>query len=168
METRSIRWEIRPMKRLLLGVATTLGASSSWADPLDTGEAYVDRAAPPAWMDKIDFGLLLVDYGIFALTIVAMGWLLIKRSDLLSRLESRIFAPFSAIFAAAKRVGGVGELLLQMVGGMALFLALAAWVFFCQWLKHVGLGALSMAGLALVALLLVRMIKGKEREIPVP
>lgn len=65
-------------------------------------------------------------------------------------------------------VGGVTKFLLQVVGGFAVFVTLAGWVFFCQWLKHVGLGALAMIGLAFVALLLVRIIKGNEREQPVP
>jgi len=114
-------------------------------------------------MDNIDFGLLLVDYGIFALTLIGLGWLLFKRPDYLLRLESVIRTPFAAIFVAAKRAGGVTEFMLQMLGGVAVFVALVVWVFFCQWLKHVGLGALAMVGLAFVALLLVRMIKGNER-----
>ena len=60
------------------------------------------------------------------------------------------------------------EFVLQMFGGIAVFIALAAWIFFCQWLKHHGLGALAMIGLAFVALLLVRIIKGSEKPVPIP
>jgi len=157
----------RDMNRIILIIMALL-PTSLLADPLDRGEAYTMRSGPPEWMDNVDLGLLLVDYGIFALTLVALGWLLFKKPDYLHRLESLVRAPFSAIFTAAKRVGGVTEFMLQMIGGLAVFVALAVWVFFCQWLKHVGLGALAMIGLAFVALLLVRMIKGNEREHPVP
>jgi len=159
--------EDRDMRRVILSTVALM-PGTLWADPLDRGEAYTTRAGPPEWMDNIDFGLLLVDYGIFALTLIGLGWLLFKRPDYLLRLESVIRAPFAAIFVAAKRAGGVTEFMLQMLGGVAVFVALVAWVFFCQWLKHVGLGALAMAGLAFVALLLVRMIKGNERGRPVP
>ncbi|MDQ7000495.1 MAG: hypothetical protein Q9M12_06385 [Mariprofundus sp.] len=155
------------MRRIILSIAALM-PGTLWADPLDRGEAYTTRQGPPPWMDNIDFGLLLVDYGIFALTLVALGWLLFKKPDYLHRLESLVRAPFAAIFAAARRAGGVTEFILQMFGGIAVLVTLAAWVFFCQWLKHIGLGALAMIGLAFVALLLVRMIKGNEKEVPVP
>jgi len=132
------------------------------ADPLDAGEAYTTRGGAPEWMDKVDLGLLLVDYGIFALAIIAMGWLLLKRPQYLYRLESLVRYPFQMIFTAATRCGGMIEFILQLFGGLAVFLTLASWIFFCQWLKHLGLGALSMVGLAFAALILVRMIKGKE------
>jgi len=138
------------------------------ADPLDKGEAYTTRSGPPEWMDNVDLGLLLVDYSIFALTLIGLGWLLFKKPTYLARLESVVRAPFAAIFAAAKRAGGVTEFVLQLFGGIAVFISLGAWVFFCQWLKHIGLGAFAMIGLAFVALLLVRLIKGNEKELPIP
>jgi len=132
------------------------------ADPLDAGEAYTTRAGAPEWMDKVDFGLLLIDYGIFALAIIAMGWLLLKKPQYVYRLESIVRYPFSMIFTTATRCGGVMEFVLQLFGGLAVFVTLAGWIFFCQWLKHQGFGALSMIGLAFAALMLVRIIKGKE------
>ncbi len=167
MEQRTVRGGTRSVKRFALTILLCW-PTFAMADPLDRGEAYTTRAGSPPWMDKIDFGLLLVDYGIFALTLVALGWLLFKKPHLLYRLESIVRAPFAGIFAAARRAGGVTEFLLQMLGGLAIFLSLAAWIFFCQWLKHMGLGALSMIGLAFAALLLVRLIKGKERDVPAP
>jgi hypothetical protein len=155
------------MKRTLL-LITAMLPTPLLADPLDRGEAYTTRSAPPQWMDNVDLGLLLVDYGIFALTLVALGWLLFRKPDLLYRLESAVRTPFAEIFATAKRAGGVTEFILQLVGGVVVFIALAGWIFFCQWLKHEGLGALSMIGLAFAALLLVRMIKGSERAMHVP
>lgn len=61
------------MKYIFLLLA--LYSGTALADPLDQGEAYTTRPGPPEWMDSIDFGLLLVNYGVFALMIIAMGWL---------------------------------------------------------------------------------------------
>jgi len=135
----------------------------AWADPFDNGEAYANRPGPPPWMDGIDVGLLIVNYGIFALALIALGWLLLKRPEMMLRLESTILFPFKSIFAAAKRANGMTEILLQTLGGLAAFIALASWVFFCQWLKHEGLGAISMFGLAFAALMLVRLLKGDDK-----
>jgi len=132
------------------------------ADPLDQGEAYTTRSTPPQWMDNIDLSLLLLDYGIFAMALIALGWLLFKKPDHLLRLERWVHRPFRAIFTAAKKAGGVTEFVLQVIGGAAIFVTLVSWVFFCQWLKHVGIGALAMIGLALLAVLLVRAIKNSE------
>jgi len=167
MKQRSVRRGSRAINRSLSALMLFAGSATAMADPLDQGEAYTMRSGPPEWMDNVDLGLLLVDYGIFALTLVALGWLLFKKPNLLYRLESIVRTPFAFIFAAAKRAGGVMEFILQIVGGIAVFMALAAWVLFCQWLKHMGLGALAMIGLAFVALLLVRLIKGNERDAPV-
>ncbi len=141
---------------------------SAIADPLDTGEAYTTKQGPPEWMDGIDFGLLLVDYSIFALVLIGLGWVMFKRPQFLHRLEAFIWRPFRAVFSAAARAGGVTEFALQLLGGLAVFITLASWVLFCQWLKSQGLGALSMAGLAFAALMLVRMIKGNEKARPTP
>jgi len=140
---------------------------SAIADPLDAGEAYTTRQGAPEWMDGIDFGFLLLDYSFFALVLIALGWLLFKKPQYLQRLESLIWRPYQAIFSAATRTGGVLEFVLQLFGGLAVFVSLAAWFFFCQWLKAQGLGALSMAGLAFAALMLVRAIKGEEKEQPI-
>ena len=134
-----------------------------WADPLDKGEAYTTRAGPPQWMDGGDVAFLLVNYGIFALSLIGLGWVLFKKPEYMNWLESKVLYPFKAIFALAKRQGGFAEILLQTLGGLAAFLALAGWVFFCQWLKHEGFGAISMFGLAFAALMLVRLLKGSEQ-----
>lgn len=138
-----------------------------FADPFDKGEAYTTRQGPPEWMDSVDFGLLLVDYGVFALMVIALGWLFVKKPTYLNRLESLIRSPFRAIFHTAQCAGGVNKLILQVFGGLLMFLSLSAWVFFCQWLKHEGLGALSMIGLAFAAFMLVRLLKGDEKPKPV-
>ncbi|MDX8413042.1 MAG: hypothetical protein R8J85_03050 [Mariprofundales bacterium] len=163
-----MRYRTGTVNRILLAAMLLAGNTQAMADPLDRGEAYTTRQTPPEWMDSVDFGLLLVDYGVFALTLIGLGWLLLKKPHLLYRLETVVRAPFSAIFAAAKDAGGVLEYVLQLFGIVSIFVALGVAVFFCQWLNHIGLGALSMIGLAFVALLLVRMIKGSEQEMPVP
>jgi len=168
MEAKTVQYRTGIAKNILLAPMMIAGGTMAIADPLDRGEAYTTRQTPPEWMDGVDFGLLLVDYGVFALTLIGLGWLLLKKPHLLYRMEAVVRAPFSAIFAAAKDAGGVIEFVLQLFGAAAVFAALGVAVFFCQWLKHIGLGALSMIGLAFVALLLVRMIKGNEREMPVP
>ncbi len=153
------------MKYLFLLLAFYSG--TALADPLDKGEAYTTRPGPPEWMDSIDFGLLLVNYGVFALMLIGLGWFFYKRPDYLNCLESVICAPFHAIFHTAQCAGGVNKFILQVFGGLLIFLTLTAWVFFCQWLKHIGLGAISMTGLAFAAFMLVRLLKGKEKPQPV-
>jgi len=161
------RWSDEMMKKAWMAAAMMMPAVAM-ADPLDKGEAYTTRKGPPEWLDSVDLGLLLVDYGIFALVVIALGWLLFKRPYYFLRLESVLKTPFQAIFAAAKRAGGITEFILQLVGGIAVFITLAVWVFFCQWLKSKGLGAFSMIGLAMMALMLVRLIKGKEKSQRIP
>jgi len=134
-----------------------------FADPLDKGEAYTSNPGPPEWIDSVDFGLLLVDYGVFALFIIAIGWSLSRKPHYLQRIESFIWHPFHAIFSAAKRSGPVMEFVLQLLGGLAVFFTVAIWVLICQWFKAQGLGAIAMAGLGFVALLLVRLVKGSGK-----
>jgi len=154
------------IKRWLAGAL--LYPVTALADPLDKGEAYTTRPGPPEWLDNVDLSLLLVDYGVFALMLIGFGWLLFKRPHYFLRLETILKAPFQAMFATGKRAGGVLEFILQLCSGLLAFVALAAWVFFCQWLKSKGLGALSMIGLALMALMLVRLIRGNEQSQRIP
>jgi len=52
----------------------------AFADPLDYDEAYVRQLMTP-WISNGDFGWLLVDYGLFALFLIMLGWLLyVKRT----------------------------------------------------------------------------------------
>jgi len=134
-----------------------------WADPFDDAEGYVNRQGPPPWMDGVDVGMLILSYGVFALALIGLGWLLFKKPEAMHRLESVILRPFKAIFATAQRLGGVSAIMLQIIGGLAAFLTLSVWVFFCQWLKHEGFGALCMLGLAFAALMLVRLLKGGKK-----
>jgi len=85
------------MKRLIL-VILAYYPSLALADPLDTGEAYSTRPGSPQWMDNIDLSLWLVDYGIFALTLIGMGWLLFRKPTYLARLEAVVRAPFRRYF----------------------------------------------------------------------
>ncbi|MDQ6956457.1 MAG: hypothetical protein Q9M21_04600 [Mariprofundaceae bacterium] len=147
----------------LIGLLLVYWPSTLWADPFDQSEAYTTRQDPPVWMDKMDFSLLIVNYAVFALALIALAWLVFKRPQYLQRLELFILTPFRAIFTQAKRTGGMTGEFLQVVGGLLAFVSLSVWVFFCQWLKYQGLGAVSMVGLAFAALMLVRLLKGNEK-----
>jgi len=135
------------------------------AEPFYFDEAHTARPKPQDWMDKTDFSLLLVDYGIFALILVGLGWLLFKRPHYFMQCESVILRPFYAIFAAADRTGGAVKFILWFFGGLLSVVTLLAWVFFCQWLKALGLGAFSMAGMALMAIMVVRIVRGKPQSV---
>jgi len=148
----------------ILALLPLLLPLAAHADPLDTGEAYTTRKGPPEWMDGVDFTWLVVDYGLFALAVVLLGWLLLRRPQLFARFEDAIRWPFGRLLGLASRLP-VG--LRELAQGITLLIALllvAAWVMFCQWLSHVGLGALAMAGLALLAVVLVRLIKRSEQK----
>jgi len=137
------------------------------ADPLDKGEAYTTRQGPPDWMDGVDFTWLLVDYSLFALAILALGWMLMKRPEHFSRFEDVLKAPFRLLFSGAGHLPIILRELAQGLIGLGIFFLVVAWVILCQWLSHQGLGAFSMAGLALEAVILVRLIRGNEKSQPV-
>ncbi len=136
--------------------------ATALADPLDAGEAYTTRKEPPEWMDSVDFSLLIVDYGLFAVALIAMGWVVYRRPQYLDMIDACFLKPFTFIFDTASRLGGVAEFFLQLLGAAAALLVLVSWVFGCQWLKHQGFGAFSMIGLAFAAIMLVRLIRKYE------
>ncbi len=132
------------------------------ADPLDRGEAYTERGAPPDWMDGVDFGWLLVDYGVFAIVVVAFGWVLLRRPQWFEQFEALLSAPFGMLFRAASGLPVLLRELAQGLIGLVILGLVVGWVFFCQWLSHHHLGAIAMAGLALLAVILVRLVKRSE------
>jgi len=72
--------------------------------------------------------------------------------------------PFARINHLARTHGGFDKasgLLLYGLNTLLIFFALAIWIFLCQWVKHEGFGGISMVGLALAAVFLVRMLGGK-------
>ena len=153
---------MRPLTNIGLMLLIYL-PSMALADPLDKGEAYTTRQGPPDWMDGVDFTWLIVDYGLFALAVIALGWLLMKRPDLFRAFEKVICSPFRLLLGIAAHLPVVLRELLQGITGLLVIALIVAWVFLCQWFSHHGLGAISMAGLALEAVILVRLIKGTER-----
>ena len=135
------------------------------ADPLDF-DSYTRQNPRDFWMSRGDLGWLLLDYGLFALSVILVAWLLRRRPGAWRRLESALYAPFAAIKGRGAMSGGWSTLsgvALYIIHAVLVFLALAAWVFVCQWLRHMGLGAFSMAGLALIGLLLVRALAAPSR-----
>ncbi len=132
---------------------------TAWADPLDAGEGYALRGGPPDWMDSVDFGWLIVDYGLFALTVGLLGWLMFAHPARALRWRDALAMPWRALFRAAEALPfGLRELA-QGLAVAAALLAVAAWVFFCQWLSSMHLGALAMAGLAMLAVFLVSLMR---------
>lgn len=135
----------------------------AYADPLDYDEAYTHRPITH-WMSHGDFGWLLVDYGLFALFLILLGWLLYAKPAYWQRVENVIRAPFARINRMANARGGFNStlgILIYCINTLLIFLTLAAWILFCQWIKHEGLGGISMAGLALAAVFLVRALGGR-------
>ncbi len=137
---------------------------TAYADPLDRGEAYTTRQGPPDWMNGVDLTWLIVDYGLFAVVIIALGWVLMRRPHLFAGFESALKAPFAALLAGAVHLPVILRELAQGIVGLMVLALIVAWVLLCQWLSHIGMGGLSMAGLALEAVILVRLIRGGERE----
>jgi len=135
---------------------------TAFADPLDKGEAYTTRQGPPEWMDGVDVSWLLVDYGIFALMAIALGWALTKHITVFERFESIIRWPFRHMLKFSSHLPIILRELVQGITGLTILFLIVAWVMFCQWLKHHGLGAISMAGLALEAVVLIRAIRQYE------
>ncbi|MDQ6971833.1 MAG: hypothetical protein Q9M30_04225 [Mariprofundaceae bacterium] len=148
--------------RKIIGLISFI-PSLAFADPLDTGEAYTTRQAPPEWMDGVDLSWLLVDYGLFALVIIALGWILMRKKEAFEGFENVLRWPFSRLLGLAARLPVVLRELAQGIVGLMVIFLVVAWVIFCQWLSHKGLGGLSMAGLALEAVILVRLVKRGER-----
>ncbi len=135
-----------------------------FADPLDYGN-YVNQSPANFLMDKSDFAWLLLDYGLFASSLIIFGWLFYAKPTYWQRVENLIRYPFARINSMAQAHGGFDRaigLVLYGINTVLIFLALAFWVFFCQWIKHVGFGGISMAGLALAAIFLVRILSGKK------
>ncbi len=137
----------------------TAWIGTAWADPLDAGEGYALRGAPPDWMDGVDFGWLIVDYGLFAAAMGLLGWLMFHRPAFALRARDAIAAPWRAMLRAAAGLPVVLRELAQGLIGLSAAAAVAGWVFFCQWLSAMHLGALAMAGLALLAVLLVSLMR---------
>jgi len=153
--------------RYLQVIWAALLPMAAYADPLDKGEAYTTRKGPPDWMSGVDFTWLLVDYGLFALAIIGLGWLLVKRPEHFARFEAILCLPFRALLSGAAKLPILLRELAQGLVGLSAVLLVVAWVILCQWLSHHGFGGLSMAGLALEAVILVRLIKGREKPLPV-
>jgi hypothetical protein len=138
--------------------------SMAAADPLDTGEAYTMRKGPPEWMDGVGFTWLLVDYALFAAVVALIGWLLMRRPELFARFEKGIRWPFAGLLGLASRFPAGLRELLQVTTYLSVLLLVVGWVMFCQWLNHIHLGAVAMAGLALLAVILVRTIRRSEEK----
>lgn len=148
---------------MVAGVYLPLNAA---AEPLDGRSIYAMRQRPGSsdWLDQVDFGPVLLDYGLSILVLIGLGWVLFKRPHFFLRLESIIRRPFGAILAASLRANTVTSVCLQLLLAFLILASLAAWALICLWLGEKGFGILTATGLALLAIMLVRIAKGKEKE----
>jgi len=156
----------RVMRYGLPAIAALLLDVRAFAGPLGYDESSVHRLMMP-WTSNGDFGWLLVDYGLFALFLITLGWLLYAKPTYWYRIENVIRYPFARINRMARAHGGFNRklgILIYSINTLLIFLTLAIWIFLCLWVKHAGFGAIFMAGLALVSVFLVRIIGGKNEH----
>jgi len=114
-------------------------------------------------MDGGGLAWVLLDYGLFALGIVAIGWLLINKKELFVRVESTIYQPFRALLAIAEGLPTIPKQILQGITYFAVLLLVIIWTIVCQWLNHHSFGGLAMLGLSFEAVLLVRLFAQDAR-----
>ncbi len=63
---------------LVSGMALFVVAASAWADPLDAMEGYAERGTPPAIPGAGAVAAWVLDYALFALVVVALGWFFMR------------------------------------------------------------------------------------------
>ncbi len=135
---------------ILLGLFWAM--DTSWADPLDDAEGYVTRGAPKM-MDASGLVFLAFDYICFALAVVFFGRALVQDKSWLQYLSRVIARPWS--FGVHQqwhetRHRADTPLMVMMV---------VIWIFLCQFLSEMSLGVLAMIGLALLAVVMLKLIK---------
>ena len=112
------------MKRACFAWLSLLAGARVWADPLDAMEGYAERGTPPVIPGAESVALWVLDYALFALVVVALGWMFVRRGGAWARMEAKAQAWLAAIRGCCGRVAA-------WVAGL---LAVAGWIFFCQWL----------------------------------
>ncbi|MDQ6952432.1 MAG: hypothetical protein Q9M15_02780 [Mariprofundaceae bacterium] len=138
----------------LLGMLLLLMANgdAAMADPFDADEGYVNRGAPDM-LGYAGLAMLMLNYVLFGIAAVVFGKGLAKKTPWLLHI-SRIFAkPWS--FGMQKEVRDDrhwADIPLTVV-------IMVLWIFLCQWFNEFGLGAVAMIGLALMAVLVLHMLK---------
>jgi hypothetical protein len=151
------------MKMIRWAAAGVCLPLNAMADPLDRGDFFSARQGSSDWLDQVDFGPALLNYGLSVLLLIGLGWILFKRPHFFLRLESIIRRPFGAILAASLRASTAASVCLQLLLAFLVLVSLAAWALLCLWLGSKGFEILTVTGLALLAIMLVRLVKGEEK-----
>jgi len=140
------------MKLLLMFVLLMVYGDTAMADPFDADEAYVNRGAPDM-LGYAGLAMLMLNYVLFGIAAVVFGKGLAKKTPWLLKV-SQIFAkPWSFGVQKEERDDRHwADMPLTVV-------IMVLWIFLCQWFNEFGLGAVAMIGLALMAVLVLRMLK---------
>jgi len=140
------------MKLLWMVLMLVAFGDAAMADPLDAGEAYVNRGAPDM-LGYTGLAMLMLNYVLFGVAAVVFGKALFANAPWLLYI-SRVFAkPWSFGVRKQWQPGRHwADIPLTVV-------LMIVWIFICQWFNEFGLGAVAMIGLALMAVLLLRMMR---------
>jgi len=139
------------MKLFLMFVFLMVYGDTAMADPFDADEAYVNRGAPDM-LGYAGLAMLMLNYVLFGLAAVVFGKALANKAAWLEYIGHVFAQPWS--FAIRKQQERhAADLPLTII-------LMVVWIFMCQWLNEFGLGALAMIGLALMAVLFVKSLKG--------
>jgi len=140
------------MKLLWMLLLLMVCGDAAMADPFDADEGYVNRGAPDM-LGYAGLAMLMLNYVLFGLAAVVFGKALANKAPWMKHI-SRIFSkPWS--FGVQKEVRDDrhwADIPLTVV-------LMILWIFLCQWFNEFGLGAVAMIGLALMAVLVLRMLK---------
>jgi len=135
----------------MLLIFLTVG-DAAMADPFDADEGYVNRGAPDM-LGYAGLGMLMLNYVLFGVAAVVFGKALVANTAWLQYV-SRVFSkPWSfGVRKQWKDGRHWADIPLTVI-------LMVLWIFICQWFNEFGLGAVAMIGLALMAVLLLRMFK---------
>jgi len=129
-----------------------VGGDMCWADPFDDGEAYVNRGAPEM-LGMAGLAMMMLNYVLFGLAVVIFGKAMINRTPWLELIAKSFARPWSY------GVKGVWQNQRHALDMPLMIAILVAWIFLCQFFNEMGLGVLAMIGLALMAVVFLRMLK---------
>ncbi|MDQ6994691.1 MAG: hypothetical protein Q9M18_03755 [Mariprofundaceae bacterium] len=140
------------MKLFLMFILWMVCGDTAIADPFDADEAYVNRGAPDM-LGYAGLAMLMFNYVLFGLAAYVFGKGFAKKTPWLIQLGKIFSKPWSFGIQKEERDDRHWADIPLMV------LLIILWIFLCQWFNEFGLGAVSMVGLALMAILIIRMLK---------
>jgi len=139
------------MKLFLMVTLWMVCGDTAMADPLDAGEGYVSRGAPDM-LGYAGLAMLMLNYVLFGLAAIVFGKALANKAVWLE-YTGHVFAQPWSFGVHKQKQRHWADLPLMVV-------LMVVWIFMCQWLNEFGLGALAMIGLALMAVLFVKSLRG--------